>query len=64
MLKRRLPCLNYMRVKLDTVFALIIAYATLFNFLLEHHDPEIAAELPEQVLYSTTCTMNTLQIST
>ena len=49
MWKRRFPCLNYMRIKLETVFAVIIACATLYNFLLERRDPEIPEVLPEQV---------------
>ncbi|XP_072043033.1 putative nuclease HARBI1 [Amphiura filiformis] len=49
MLKRRFPCLNHMRIKLDTVFAVIIACATLFNFLLVRRDPAIPTKLPEQI---------------
>ena len=40
-LKRQFPCLNYLRLKLDNVFAVIVACSVLWNISIQRRDPEI-----------------------
>ena len=48
-MKRRFPCLNYLRLKLDNVFAVIVACSVLWNISIQRHEPEIHGPACDEV---------------
>ena len=48
MMKRRFPCLNLLRLKLDTVLAVIVAVGVLWNMSVMRHEPEVGGPEPEE----------------
>ncbi|XP_063971447.1 putative nuclease HARBI1 [Lytechinus pictus] len=48
-LKRRFPCLNYLRVKVDTTFAIIVSCSVLWNISLDRREPDIPGPEPEEM---------------
>ena len=48
MMKRRFPCLNLLRVKLDTVLAVIVDVGVLWNISVMRHEPEVGGPEPDE----------------
>ena len=47
-MKRRFPCLNGMRLKLETTLTVIVAVSVLWNISIQHGDPELQGiDVPE-----------------
>ena len=49
MWKRRFPCLTLLRTKVSTTFAIIIACAVLWNISRRRNEPDIDADIPEEI---------------
>ncbi|XP_041461904.1 putative nuclease HARBI1 isoform X2 [Lytechinus variegatus] len=47
--KRRFPCLNDLRVKVDTTFTIIVACSVLWNISLDHNEVDIPGPEPEEM---------------
>ncbi|XP_030849577.1 putative nuclease HARBI1 [Strongylocentrotus purpuratus] len=49
-MKRRFPCLNGLRLKLQTTLTVIVAVAVLWNISIQHGDPEVDGEVLPEIL--------------